>query len=158
MTSAITLKSSSGETRTVVPSNRRIERIEDVYEYIERLDLSRLKSILTSPSLPNEQGIESLHADFCELHYKRWLFLRRKHEGKQLPPSHDIDIMWHAHILDTYFYHEVCDRVFGYYFHHYPYFGIRGDGDKQNLYDSFRLMLDTYKKEFGVGLPEFILD
>ncbi|MBF6546638.1 glycine-rich domain-containing protein [Nocardia brasiliensis] len=131
--------------------------MDDVYQYIAQLDFTGLKSIVTAPSLPSERAIESIHADFSELHYKRWLFLRRKYEGEQLPPTRDIDILWHAHILDTLFYHEVCDYVFGYYFHHYPYFGTRGDADAQNLQESFRHMLRTYKKEFGVALPEFIL-
>jgi hypothetical protein len=112
--------------------------------------------MLTSPGLASESPIEEIHADFCELHYKRWLFLRRKYDGELLPPTRDIDILWHAHILDTYRYHEDCELIFGYYFHHYPYFGVRGDEDAVNFNRAFKQMAALYKEEFAVDLPIFV--
>ncbi|MDL9944572.1 hypothetical protein QSJ19_03025 [Gordonia sp. ABSL11-1] len=152
----ITLKSSSGSERTVTPSANRISDLSDVREYIAALNFEEIKSIITQPGLPSEAPIEDIHADFCELHYKRWLFLRRKHEGELLPPTKDIDVFWHSHILDTYRYHEDCDHIFGYYFHHFPYFGVRGPDDERALKDAFRKMVVLYKEEFGVDLPAFL--
>jgi len=152
----ITLKSSSGITRILTPSTRRIKDLSEVYDYISEMDFSNIKALLTSPSLPSESPIEEIHADFCELHYKRWLYLRRKHEGELLPPTRDIDIFWHAHILDTYRYHEDCELIFGYYFHHYPYFGVRGDQDEADRDRAFREMARLYKEQFKVALPAFV--
>ncbi|PAB25835.1 hypothetical protein CCZ00_24955, partial [Pseudomonas savastanoi pv. fraxini] len=42
-----------------------------------------------------------------------------------------------------------CEHIFGYYFHHYPYFGTRGENDKKNLRIAFKLVQDLYKEEFG---------
>src|ERR1700722_5513920 len=120
MSAHIELTSSSGQVTVVKPGPRRIADLVAVYDYISYMDFSAIKGKLTSPALASESPIEEIHADFCELHYKRWLFLRRKHEGKQLPPTGDIDILWHAHILDTSRYREDCELIFGYYLHHYP--------------------------------------
>lgn len=156
MTTQIVLPSSSGTTRVVYPSERRIADLDEVYDYIAGLDFSAAKEMLTSPGLPSESAIEDVHADFCELHYKRWLYLRRKHEGKLLPPTRDIDVFWHSHILDTFRYHEDCDRIFGYYFQHYPYFGVRGEKDAANFKRAFTEMAHLYKEEFHVNLPIFV--
>lgn len=152
----ILVQSSSGEAREISPSARRLHTLDEVYTYISELDLGDIRKNLIDPTLPNERSIELAHANFCELHYKRWLFLRRKHEGRALPPSYDIDIFWHAHILDTFRYFEDCDRIFGYYFHHFPYFGRRGDEDARNLKSAFADTLDCYRNQFGVELPMFL--
>jgi hypothetical protein len=152
----IELASSSGQVRVVQPGPRRIADLAAVYDYISDMDFSAVKEMLTSPGLASDSPIEEIHADFCELHYKRWLFLRRKYEGQLLPPTRDIDILWHAHILDTYRYHEDCELVFGYYFHHYPYFGVRGDEDAANFNRAFKQMAVLYKEEFAVDLPIFV--
>jgi hypothetical protein len=120
------------------------------------MDFNAIKGKLTSPALASESPIEEIHTDFCELHYKRWLFLRRKHEGKLLPPTRDIDVLWHAHILDTCRYHEDCELIFGYYLHHYPSFGVDGDQNAVKFSKAFRQLAELYKEEFKVELPIFM--
>jgi hypothetical protein len=156
MSAQIELASISGNVRVVEPSPRRIPDLAAVYDYISYMDFSALKSKLTSPALASESPIEEIHADFCELHYKRWLFLRRKHEGKVLPPTSDIDVLWHAHILDTYRYHEDCELIFGYYLHHHPSFGECGDEEAANFNRAFNQLAGLYKEEFKVELPIFM--
>ncbi|WP_310619874.1 glycine-rich domain-containing protein [Flexibacterium corallicola] len=36
------------------------------------------------------------------------------------PPSREVDILWHTHILFTRKYMGDCDRIFGHYLHHEP--------------------------------------
>jgi len=38
-------------------------------------------------------------------------------------PSKVVDVSWHEFILHTKDYHEFCEQVFGYYFHHNPFSG-----------------------------------
>jgi hypothetical protein len=46
-------------------------------------------------------------------------------------------------------------RISGYYFHHYPYFGLRGEQDQQNLYTAWDNTLKYYKEEHGEPIYEF---
>lgn len=61
----------------------------------------------------------------------------------------EVDEIWHHHILDTRQYFRDCLQIFGYYFHHYPYFGIRGEPDKQNLDLAFDVTQELHEIEFG---------
>ncbi|MFE2409209.1 glycine-rich domain-containing protein [Kitasatospora sp. NPDC057904] len=124
-------------------------------DYIFGLDFGLIKWNLMNPAVGSQLPISQDKADFSETLYKRWLFLRRKHEGESMPPSADIDEFWHAHILDTFAYTEHCDRIFGYYFHHYPYFGTRGKADEQALYQAWDNTMEWYQAEFGEPLYQY---
>jgi hypothetical protein len=56
---------------------------------------------------------------------------------------------WHQHILDTRAYHEDCAAIFSGYLHHFPYFGMRGEDDKQALADAYSDTIDRYRTAFG---------
>jgi hypothetical protein len=70
-----------------------------------------------------------------------------------LAPSKDVDKFWHGHILDTLKYAEDCQNVFGYFLHHFPYFGMRGEEDAANLRAASANMHAIYEREFGEALP-----
>lgn len=54
--------------------------------------------------------------------YRRYLFLKLKYgQDFALPPSLDIDEVWHAHILHTEDYCRFSEAAFGYYLHHHPH-------------------------------------
>lgn len=54
--------------------------------------------------------------------YRNFLFLKRKYDHQYtLPPSVDIDEVWHAHILHTREYMNFCQHVFGHFVHHEPH-------------------------------------
>lgn len=150
--------SSAHGGREVAPDSRRISQIDDVRRYLDQLDLTRIRESLCVEGLPNTRPISRAYASFCEFQYKRWLFLRRKFEGELMPPTKDIDIFWHAHILDTFRYHEDCDRVFGYYLHHNPYFGTNGQQDEENWRGAFRNLLARYVEVYGTPLTRFVTD
>jgi hypothetical protein len=46
-------------------------------------------------------------------------------------------------------YAEDCHKVFGYFLHHYPYFGLRGEKDAANLAKAFATMQTLREKEYG---------
>lgn len=83
--------------------------------------------------------------------YRNYIFLIRKwgHQYK-LPPSVDIDDVWHAHILHTREYTEFCNTIFGHYLHHDPH--TEGDFKTakiklQTVFEEETQML--YYQEFG---------
>ncbi|EKF62435.1 hypothetical protein B194_4715 [Serratia plymuthica A30] len=86
-----------------------------------------------------------------EQYYKNFLYLNKKYgrEVKVIVPSLAIDEFWHHHILDTRSYITDCNHIFGYYFHHYPYFGMRSDEDYKNLNEAFEITQIIYEEEFG---------
>jgi hypothetical protein len=114
---------------------------------VAALDFTKLKWKLTEagepPKLSREEG------DLAEQEYRRFLTLKRLYPGVDLVPSKLIDEFWHAHILDTKSYHADCAAVFGYYLHHYPYFGIHDATDRQALTDAFAETQRIYEQHFG---------
>jgi len=81
--------------------------------------------------------------------YKRYLTLCLENPDFPMVPSTFVDEFWHYHILDTQKYQEDCDQVFGYFLHHFPYFGMRGEQDAQNLKNAWADSCDLYEKRFG---------
>src|SRR5882672_8892843 len=67
---------------------------------------------------------ELIDPDVAERDYRRFLTLHLRYPDRTLVPSALLDLVWHYHILDTRKYMEDCERIFGYYLHHDPYFGI----------------------------------
>lgn len=114
---------------------------------IAALDLEMIKMKI---SLPDEgEGWTKVQCEDAEVEYKRFLHLNQKFLKTAIVPTDTIDIMWHYHILDTRAYCLDSDKVFGGYFHHFPYFGLRGNDDKQNLQNAFEKTQLMYEKEFN---------
>jgi hypothetical protein len=86
--------------------------------------------------------------------YKRFLTLLVTHPETTVAPSKDIDKFWHGHILDTMKYAEDCERVFGYFLHHFPYFGMRGTEDAAQQAQADKDMHRLYEQEFGEPMPQ----
>ena len=61
--------------------------------------------------------------------YRAFLVLNALYPQERIVPPKEVDEFWHAHILDTKKYADDCEAVFGYFFHHYPFFGMRSQGD-----------------------------
>ncbi len=67
-------------------------------------------------------------------------------------PTLDIDHIWHTHILDTEKYAQDCQHCFGFFLHHFPYLGMRGEEDKQALQAAFQIGQQNFAANFGMEL------
>lgn len=85
----------------------------------------------------------------AEIEYKRFLHLNKRYPNMSIVPNTIMDTFWHFHILDTRAYFVDSEKIFGRYFHHFPYFGMRGKEDEQNLINSFEETKELYLIEFG---------
>lgn len=114
---------------------------------IAQLDLEMVKMKLRD--VDEGEGWSSEQCESAELEYKRFLQLNRKYASATIVPNRVMDVMWHYHILDTRQYVADSDRLFGRYFHHFPYFGMRGPEDEMQLRSSFMTTQQIYEREFS---------
>ena len=83
--------------------------------------------------------------------YRKYLVLCKENPDSAIVPSSFVDDFWHFHILDTQKYQEDCDQFFGYFLHHFPYFGMRGK--EENLKSAWTESCAIYEGRFG-DLPK----
>jgi hypothetical protein len=82
--------------------------------------------------------------------YRKFLALNIRYPGRKICPTGPIDDFWHAHILDTAAYASDCERLFGNFLHHFPYFGMRGPDDRQALESAFQDSMNLFVLHFGI--------
>lgn len=116
---------------------------------VAELDLSMVKMKLQDPT--EGKGWTKEQCDDAEIEYKRFLTLNLLYP-QSIVPTIIMDTFWHYHILDTRAYHRDSQKVFGEYFHHFPYFGMRGEEDRKNLDASFEETKNLYEKTFGESI------
>lgn len=85
--------------------------------------------------------------------YRKFLVLCLENPNEPIVPSSLVDDFWHLHILDTQKYFEDCDQYLGYLLHHFPYFGMRGEKDAENLRKAWEGTLSLYASVFGESAP-----
>ncbi len=128
-------------------------RLQSLMAGIENLDLEMIKLKLMDPE--EGEGWTREYADqVCE-EYRKFLALTRAYPDLAIVPSGPVDKFWHNHILDTQKYGPDCEEVFGFFLHHFPYFGMRGEEDLANLNTSWQNTIDAYRRHFGETLPGF---
>ena len=115
-------------------------------EALASLDVLPLCEILTREQ-PDGPGWDEDRSNLAVGEYKRFLYLNAVYPDHRIVPNRMVDEVWHAHILDTRKYAADCDAVFGYFLHHFPYFGRRGDAAKRD--QAFELTQKLYEREFG---------
>lgn len=113
---------------------------------VSRINLARLKHKYTASS---DAEMNEMEWDQAEQEYRRFLSLKRLYPSIALVPSKQVDTIWHAHILDTRAYRSDCEKVFGRFIDHYPYFGIYGEEDHKELKHAFAETVALYEKHFG---------
>lgn len=115
------------------------------YAYLSNLSLDNIRNKLVT-----RIGWTPADAEKIVELYRNYLFLKKKY-GKthKLPPSEEMDDVWHHHILDTENYKRDCEIIFGEYLHHYPYFGIDDKSNMDDLNGAFEETQALHKKEFG---------
>ncbi|BEP40713.1 hypothetical protein [Variovorax sp. V15] len=125
--------------------------LEQTIAAIHALDLTPIKFKATRKE--DGYGWSASYADQMEVAYKRYLILHAKHPELTLAPEQDVDRFWHMHILDTRKYAADCEATFGYFLHHFPYLGLRGEDDAKALEAAFQQMQRLLAEEFGEPMP-----
>jgi hypothetical protein len=129
-------------------TNLTLSAMQQAMSLIDSVDLSMVK--LKIMDKEEGQGWDEEYADYVESRYRRYLCMILLSGGKgSVVPTKEIDLFWHQHILDTRAYAADCDRVFGEFLHHFPYFGMRGEDDARNLESAFEETKATYFRLFG---------
>src|SRR5688500_12149256 len=128
-----------------------VKSVEQSLAAIQALDLDPIKLKLMDAE--EGHGWTRAYADRMEVAYKRYLTLLVKFPQETVAPTKDVDKFWHGHILDTMKYAEDCEQVFGYFLHHFPYFGMRGADDVAAQTAAAEQMRALTEKEFGSAAP-----
>lgn len=126
----------------IIATGKSILFMEDINE----LDFTMIKLKLQDKE--EGQGWSTEQCSATEEEYKRFLALKRSYPDKDIVPHKMLDHFWHQHILDTEKYAQDCEAIFGKFLHHYPYFGMNGQQDAQNLVDAFEETKQLYKLHF----------
>jgi hypothetical protein len=116
---------------------------------IAELDLEPIKVKLMHEESGEGWSLEKAGA--VEFEYRRFLYLMKIFPNEQTAPLMDVDTFWHYHILDTMKYAVDCDKVFGYFLHHFPYIGLRGEDDVAAHRRVGDRMKELYEETFGEG-------
>jgi hypothetical protein len=117
------------------------------FKAIADLDLEPIKVKLMHVESGEGWSLEKVNA--VEFEYRRFLYLMKTFPNEQTAPLMDVDIFWHYHILDTMKYFIDCENVFGYYLHHFPYIGLRGEDDEEAHERVGNRMKELYEETFG---------
>jgi hypothetical protein len=119
---------------------------------VMELDLTPIKKKLMHVESGEGWSLEKANA--VEKEYRRFLCLMKLFPEEDTAPLVDVDTFWHYHILDTMKYAADCEKVFGYFLHHYPYVGMDGtEEDEQFRLDSGERMRTLYESIFGEAYP-----
>lgn len=114
---------------------------------IAKVDLDPIKVKLMDKE--SGEGWSLAQTNAVEFEYRRFLCLMKLFPQEQAAPLFDVDVFWHYHILDTMKYAEDCEQIFGYFLHHFPYVGLRGENDKVMLEEFGVRMQQLYETTFG---------
>jgi hypothetical protein len=123
----------------------------DLINAVMQLDLEPIKMKLMHVASGEGWSLEKANA--VEKEYRRFLCLMKMYPEEDTAPLVDVDTFWHYHILDTMKYAADCEQAFGYFLHHYPYVGMRGEDDEQFRLDSGERMRELYEATFGEAYP-----
>ena len=112
-------------------------------EELAAFDFSLVRSRLVQQGLLPEEW-----ADMAILEFRRYLALRLLSRGPVMMLSAVVDDVWHASILFTRLYADLCQRVFGYFLHHDPEMQPIADPSAE-----WRIFEERYTALFGAPGP-----
>ncbi|MGK5044858.1 glycine-rich domain-containing protein [Janthinobacterium sp. GB4P2] len=119
----------------------------DSFKAIADLNLDAIKVKLMHRESGEGWSLEKANA--VEFEYRRFLILMKQFPEEETAPLMDVDTFWHYHILDTLKYAADCEQVFGYFLHHFPYIGLRGEDDEAAHQRVGERMKQLYEQTFG---------
>jgi hypothetical protein len=131
---------------------RTIMNANDLFNAVMQLDLTSIKIKLMH--VESGEGWSLDKANAVEKEYRRFLCLMKLFPEEATAPLVDVDTFWHYHILDTMKYAADCEQVFGHFLHHYPYVGLDGTQENEQLrVDSGARTQQLYESLFGEAYP-----
>jgi len=119
----------------------------DSFKAIADLNLDAIKVKLMHRESGEGWSLEKANA--VEFEYRRFLILMKQFPEEETAPLMDVDTFWHYHILDTLKYAADCEQIFGYFLHHFPYIGLRGEDDEAAHHRVGERMKQLYEQTFG---------
>ena len=142
------------ETGSVLPTLGEVDlnyqnttELERARQLVDSIDLFMVKQKLMDKD--EGQGWDEEYTAYVEHRYRRFLCMLFLRFDSSIVPTRDIDLCWHQHILDTRAYARDCQKVFGRFVHHFPYFGMRGEEDAKDLSNAFEETKAIYAQLFG---------
>lgn len=114
-------------------------------EKVAKLDFTMLKV-----KVCRDENMTMEECEEIEDLYRKFLALNMRYPARKICPTGPIDLFWHAHILDTRAYATDCESLFGHMLHHFPYFGMRGAQDKQDLDETFASSVELFIRHYGI--------
>ena len=126
------------------------DTFHEVIEKVNKIDLGPI--IFTLVERDEGEGWSYEKAIKVEKQYRNFLTLIALYPDLEIVPTKDIDTFWHTHILDTQKYMNDCEKIFGYFVHHFPYFGLRGKADEEEANEAFSKTQSLYKEHFGISI------
>jgi hypothetical protein len=125
---------------------------QNAFAVITALDLDPIKVKLMHKESGEGWSLAKVNA--VEMEYRRFLYLMKSFPNEKTAPLVDVDTFWHYHILDTMKYAADCEHVFGYFLHHFPYLGMRGEEDEKRLHKSGERLRELYEACFGTSYAQ----
>jgi hypothetical protein len=121
------------------------ESLQAALDKAATLDFTMLKT-----KICRDENMTVEEVDQIEDLYRKFLALNMRYPDRKICPTGPIDMIWHYHILDTRAYERDCMMLFGRLLHHFPYFGMRGEKDKQDLDNTFVASVELFVRHFGI--------
>jgi hypothetical protein len=119
---------------------------------VRKIDLERIAwKVGNDPYKPEMSDYEI----YTAIHqYRRYLTLKIRYPSANLVPTDEIDMIWHTHILDTENYAADCEKLFGKFLHHQPYFGDHSDETQEDMNEFFGKTSQLWENEFGEQMKQ----
>lgn len=111
---------------------------KQISDTVKNLDI---KVYVQKAKIKTKSTLPSFDVDIVAKRYRNFLVL----VASGVIPAHDIDAVWHEHILDTRAYASMCKELFGFFLHHIPFVGQ----DESSRPDDIKATSDAYEQLFS---------
>ena len=135
------------KTRDICPD----PHFKSQFSYDIASAISRQKSFFYQVSLPHYK--DELFLKSCVLRYKKFLHLKLCCPKQFLVPCYDMDLIWHAHQLHPFIYHQDTVNLFGHLFPHDDTVTDRTPGSK--LHTATKRSKILWKRTFNERYSSF---
>lgn len=115
------------------------------FSNIIKYDLSKITGYFS-----NKESIDIEKSILIEIEMKKYLYLIVKNKT-EYGMTGLVDSYWHTFLLFTKEYHDFCNFLGSTYIHHTP---AILEEEKERNHQDFNCMINDYKIEYGMSLPD----